>query len=268
MELIKSIKQSSRGKGKGFAWTIEVNTPALIGNIDAHDIGAVAASEVIELIRDRWKNGRRVDGTEAVYHEQTQRLRRQAEKYILENNPRHEGYQQYVKDWIAPQLGWKVLVVGRTRRKLMISKKNFNKWKHHIFKGYTARVPAGELGKKATKRNYVPDPTAHGALFGSGLMIDNLRGKMRTARKGKIGDKTFSINEHVEIRLPVNRQRAGAWVGGLTQSGIDNTTRTLQHMPETKATLDNAVAWQQPGQTAANALFVLRLTYRVLKLMS
>lgn len=268
MELIKSIKQSSRGKGKGFAWTLEVNTPALVGNIDAHDIGAVAASEVIELIRTRWKDGKRVNGQAAVFHSEDQMLRRQAERYILRDNPSWDDYRVYVNDYIAPKVGWKAMVAGRKRRKLMISSLRFESWKRHIFDAHIARIPAGELGKKSTRRMYEPDLSNRNALKSSGMMIDTVRGKMRKARAAKIGGKEISINEHIEIRVPKERQRTAAWVGGLTQSGIDNTARTLKDMPETKQVLDNAVAWQQPGQTATNVLFVLRLTYRVLKLLS
>jgi hypothetical protein len=32
--------------------------------------------------------------------------------------------------------------------------------------------------------------------------------------------------------------------------------------------MENAVAWQQPGQTATNVIFIARLTYRILRLMA
>ena len=267
MELIKSIKQSSRGKGKGFAWTLEINTPALVGVVDAHDIGAVAASEVITLIRERWRNGQRVDGSSKPVKTDTRLLRR-AQKYVMENNPSHEDYMKYITTEVDPYEGWRARLANTKRRRyLYIRAVNFNRWKLRVFENHVMRVPGGELGKKSHLAAYIPIEN-NPAINASGMMVDAIRGKMRKARSAKMNGKDISINEHIEIRLPLSRQRAGAWVGGLTQSKVDAATTTFRHMPETKAVMDNAVAWQQPGQTAVNALFVLRLTYRILRLMA
>jgi hypothetical protein len=257
MILVSSIKQSSRGKGKGFGWTVELNTPGVYGNIDSQTYAAIAVTEIIDAIRASWAAGRRVDGRPGAIKPDT-RLRRRIQKFVLLDDPDFDHYHQYVVDWIYLKMGWKGKTNTRARKMMQVSRDRYDKWKQDQFDRHMMRVPAGEIGKGKVWRRYVPNPDGP-AIDSSGLMKDGLRGKLRNARTATINKKPVVIRQHVELRVPKSRQRTAAWAGGLTQGNTDGITRTFAHMPLTGAFMRDAIRWQNLEARATNFFTILRL---------
>jgi len=267
MDLVSSIQKSSRGKGKGVAWTVQLNLPAVVGNIDAKLYATIMASEIVDTIRAHWGRGMSLTGERQTLRA-GQILLREMEAYIIRENPSYFEYQRKIN---GAALGNGTMGFDsdsrefrRTFRPKII---NFERWKNNIKKSYQLRVtPDGEIGKKTAKAQYIPDP-GRPALFGSGLMVDALRGKFRNARGASVNGHGIRIEQHVELRLPKSRQHTAEWAGGLNSFSVGKMTETFRYMPETKAAMENAVRWQQIGQVATNAfamLRVARLAWRIL----
>ena len=267
MELVSSIKQSSRGKGKGFAWQVELRTPGVYGNIDSQIYGAIAVSEIIDTIRRNWRSGRRVDGRAGPMRSET-RLLRKAQKFVIQQDPEYSDYMRYITTQVDRYVGWKARLANNRRRRLLyIREAKFDEWKNDVYKRHLMDVPSGEIGKKRTTRRYMPDPDGP-AIDASGLMVDGVRGKLRNARTARIGGRSVVIRQHVELRVPKSRQRAAAWVGGLTQGDTDGITRTFAHMPLTGAFVRDAVRWQNLEKRATNFFAILRLLRLAARVMT
>lgn len=273
MELVKSIKRNSRGSGKGFAWAIEIETPAVYGSIDAKQFGVIATAETIASIRMNWIKGDRVDGHPAEGGDFVEIGRRRTiEKFVIEKNPDFDSYHEFITKYIEKEIvNKRERVQESRRRKYWIRYRPawfmFEDFKRRIFKNYRMTVPSGEIGKKSVKSQYKPEP-GRPDLYGSGGMVDTLRGKMRTARRAVINGKPVTINQHVDLRVPKNRQETAGWKGGLTQPDTDRLTRSFAHMPQTRAVLENSIRWQNLQRRATNVFAVLRLTYQVARLLS
>lgn len=272
MELVKSIKRNSRGSGKGFTWIVEVETPAVWGDIDAKKYGVVATSEVINSIRMNWIRGDRVDGHPADFQGAEQRRRREIEQFVIETNPDFDTYHEFVTKKIESEVIDKSMKRQERKRQKYWQKYRpnwyaFADFKRRIFKNYRMSIPSGEVGKKSVRAQYSPTP-ARPALYGSGGMVDTLRGKMKPGRKAEINGKMVTINQGIELRVPKNRQKTAGWIGGLTQPSMDRLTSSFRHMPETRAALEQSIRWQNLQQTATNVFAIMRLTYLVARTLS
>ena len=267
MELVSSIKQSSRGKGKGFAWTVQLETPVVYGSIDSRIYAAIAVSEIIDVIRNNWRAGRRVDGRPAPMRQET-RLLRKAQKFVIQQDPEYSDYMRYITTQVDRYVGWKARLANNRRRRLLyIREANFDQWKNDVYKRHLMDVPSGEVGKKRVTNRYTPDENG-GPINSSGLMVDGIRGKLRNARTATIGGKRVPIRQHVELRVPRSRQRTAAWVGGLTQGDTDGITRTFAHMPMTKSFMENTIRWQNLEKKATNFFVILRLLRLAARVMT
>ena len=272
MILVDSIKQNSRGAGKGFSWAIAIQTPALVGNINARDYGIIASAEIIDLIRTRWGTGRSVDGQSAPYS-RFQHARRRVERRILENmsvtwGEHHAWLTDFVSELAAADdTPYRQKRENKYYRMFRIKEENFNKYKSKIQKNYRMTAPEGEIGKKPGKIQYYPDENRP-ALAGSLGMVWNLRGKLKPGRTAQINGKSVEIKSHIDLRLPKSRQRPARWKGGLTSGGVDGITETFRHMPQSQEYMRNAIKWQQIGQRATNVFVMLRMAYALIRVLA
>jgi len=272
MILVDSIKQNSRGAGKGFSWAVSIQTPAVVGNINAKDYGIIASAEVIDLIRTRWGTGRRVDGEHAPYS-RFQKARRRVEAYVIDNmGMTHSQYHAWLTDFVA-ELAAADLTKQKQKREnryyrmFRVKEENFNKYKSNIQKNYRMTAPEGEIGKKPGKIQYYPDE-ARPALAGSLGMVFNLRGKLKPGRKANMNGKSVEIKSYIDLRLPKSRQYPARWKGGLTSGKVDGVAETFRYMPQSQEYMRNAIKWQQIGQRATNVFIMLRLAYKIVRVLA
>jgi len=272
MILVDSIKQNSRGAGKGFSWAVAIQTPAVVGNINSRDYGIIASAEVIDLIRTRWGTGRRVDGQDAPYS-RFQHARRMVERRILENMEVTWGeHHSWLTDFVAELAAadntrYRQKRENRYYRMFRVKEENFSKYKSKIQKNYRMTAPEGEIGKKPGKMQYYPNEN-HPALAGSQGMIWNLRGKLRRGRSAQINGKQVEIKSHIDLRLPKSRQLPARWKGGLTYGCVAGITETFRHMPQSQEYMRNAIKWQQIGKRATNIFIMLRMAYTITRVLA
>jgi hypothetical protein len=283
--LVSSIRQSSRGKGKGITWQVELNLPGVNGMADAYTYAFCATREIVDTIRRRWSRGARVDGSPAVYNHDTT-LRRAAERYVLVARPNWKKYQQYIRTEVdpvavtqgkhkkralnrkageqGPVMPWYAQLAGRQRRILRVSKAKWSSYVRNIRRKYTARAGdfggAGDIKSDRTSRRRYPHDTKV-ALNASGILVDSLHGKPRRGRQWTAADgRKMSVGAHVHLRVAKSRQRTAAWVGGLTQYRVDRVPS-----PQTQDIAERSIWWD--ADTVASAARAARLTWAILRLI-
>ena len=263
LEIVSGIKQSSRGKGKGVAWQVELDLPALAGTLDAKIFAASASSEIVDRIRERWSRGYSLRDAGGSLSQEGKAIRR-AMREILIGSGDYDEYQKKIRLLEESMAGTSG---ARWLRLVQVRKERWAKYKRIVMKRYQARVPDGEIGKKSVKRQYVPNEDDR-PIMASGLMHDTLRGKYRRGRSWVApSGRRMQANSHVELRIPKNRQYAAKWVGGLTGADVDAVTQTFAHMPQTKALARNCVKWKRAGDSVATAWQTLRLVYKITRLL-
>ena len=197
--IIGDVRFESKGKNRR-SLAIECKIPGMSGNLNSSAIGKVACDEVIDYISGQWEQGINLDGNEHTIKDPGVRWRKRS----------HNGYRRGNPHWKC----------------------------YTTYRMILRQLDGGGFKKKRHTTEYIP--TIFNTSYNiSGLMLNNLKGRYRPARKNRDGTP---VSTSWEFEVPASRAQA-AQSAGLNPDNIEKIFAT-GNLPRTEAMLDKVMYWR------------------------
>jgi len=252
--LIKGIKMESKGKNKGFGYSISMDVPQLSGNLDAKLINGVFANECVDFIKGQMTKGVTVKGKYLAKGTETDKNRAIARSLLTDVPADNKEFTKFLTANYKKQ--------PEVKKRIRKLRKNYK----HISKG--TNVIDGISTKYRHVGVYLPDPK-HPALFDSGIMRESLKGKFKPSRCyiNKSTGKRVNVSSSVHLTVRRDRQFASL-AAGLTGDAASYLVQKMNndtiHFARSNQLIKNAIYWNDNKEAVMKGLVILRLTFRVM----
>ena len=199
---MSSMRRGKGGKGM-YDMRVEFNLPPLQG-LDVRGVGTMFAAEMVDHIRQQWKQGRTVMGDPVTLSEKGKEIRLVHRKALDEVT-----------------LDTKIKRSDRFLKGLMRD--------YTMLKRSTDYIN-GIKYKISKKAKYVPDNITT-ALYSSGLMHDSLSGGYVRASTRVINGQTVQTKAFLRLRVSNNRNQAAHKYGGMTPETATRIKSLISRYP-------------------------------------
>lgn len=272
----KGYTKSGKRRAGG-SFEMEVQIPGIRGQLSAGQIGAMYASELIDLVRTRWRRGRNADNRPNLIYKKTKALRAYHAGVITGSNTAISSLEESIKQqqdrlvrlkekrsnmMERKRKGYRAAVakvsasIRATQERIRYRKKKLKKAKkvsrgvprRYQLRTTTTRMIDGVKTRRSNRSQYVPK-VDNPSLYASGLMADSLRGRYRPARSytDKEG-KRVTVRSNVTLTVAASRTFVAGKYGGMHQGAhflaAFHTGAFPTTFPGTAALIDNGLYWK------------------------